>query len=585
MRKTWALVGFSSAAVLALAMGCATRSGDGSEGATADLVGSPDLVISQVYGGGGNTDATFNHDFVELFNRGKEPVNLNGKALQYIASGNNFKKTTSVLPLPNVSLAPGRYYLVQLGTNDEARGAPLPAPDFVAGAAEFAMSVDKGKVALVSTETPLDECGHRQTPCAAGSWIDLVGYGGASQGEGTTTGMLNSKTAAIRKAGGCSDTNDNAADFEVATPAPRNGATAVAECPTANSADGGSEASTDGSAPETDGATGEMSDLVLLNEIKINPPGNQDTPWEYAEILCKPNASLKGYYFVAIEGDGDSTGGSPGSADIVVDLGEKPCGANGIVLIKAKTGGHDPESPQTSIITTTALETSSLENATTSFVIIRSPSAPIVKDTDYDPTNSGTLTLPDGASVIDGVSTFDQGDAAVDQTYAPRLVTKGSTPADAAVRIPGNTKAMSLDAWYAADLSGTDPSGLALDATKASANLPASGWKLTPGAPNVQRTDTPDNGNPKRGDGGASTTSNEQSDEAMPEGEGSYTSSSSSGSSSTRRATNTTTNAKKAASSDCSVGAVGGPSRSSFGWLAALGLGLAAIGSRRSRRR
>ncbi|MEQ1530867.1 MAG: hypothetical protein ABL925_16240, partial [Methylococcales bacterium] len=31
---------------------------------------SPNIVISQVYGGGGNTGATYKNDFIELFNRG-----------------------------------------------------------------------------------------------------------------------------------------------------------------------------------------------------------------------------------------------------------------------------------------------------------------------------------------------------------------------------------------------------------------------------------------------------------------------------------------------------------------------------------
>ena len=38
--------------------------------------GSPDLVISQVYGGGGNSGATFKNDFIELFNRGDATVSL-----------------------------------------------------------------------------------------------------------------------------------------------------------------------------------------------------------------------------------------------------------------------------------------------------------------------------------------------------------------------------------------------------------------------------------------------------------------------------------------------------------------------------
>ncbi len=34
---------------------------------------SPNVVISQVYGGGGNSGAPFTHDFIELFNRGSAP--------------------------------------------------------------------------------------------------------------------------------------------------------------------------------------------------------------------------------------------------------------------------------------------------------------------------------------------------------------------------------------------------------------------------------------------------------------------------------------------------------------------------------
>lgn len=34
--------------------------------ATQDAI-SPDVVISQVYGGGGNSGAPFTHDFIELF--------------------------------------------------------------------------------------------------------------------------------------------------------------------------------------------------------------------------------------------------------------------------------------------------------------------------------------------------------------------------------------------------------------------------------------------------------------------------------------------------------------------------------------
>ena len=59
---------------------------------------SPGIVISQVYGGGGNAGATYKNDFVELFNRGAAPVNVTGWSVQYAASaGTTWQVTTSVM--------------------------------------------------------------------------------------------------------------------------------------------------------------------------------------------------------------------------------------------------------------------------------------------------------------------------------------------------------------------------------------------------------------------------------------------------------------------------------------------------------
>src|SRR6266567_3867462 len=48
---------------------------------------STTIVISQVYGGGGNAGASFTNDFIELFNRGNSPVNVDGWSVQYGSSG------------------------------------------------------------------------------------------------------------------------------------------------------------------------------------------------------------------------------------------------------------------------------------------------------------------------------------------------------------------------------------------------------------------------------------------------------------------------------------------------------------------
>jgi uncharacterized protein len=176
---------------------------------------SPDVVISQVYGGGGNTGATFTNDFVELFNRGTATVSVTGWTVQYAsATGSSWSRTTL-----SGSIAPGRYYLVQEAAGAGA-GVPLPAPD---ASGTIAMSATAGKVALVTNGTALT-CA---TGCATQPGVrDLVGYGStASSSETAPTGSLSNTTAALRNGGGAVDTDNNAADFTVGAPNPRNSST------------------------------------------------------------------------------------------------------------------------------------------------------------------------------------------------------------------------------------------------------------------------------------------------------------------------------------------------------------------------
>jgi predicted extracellular nuclease len=170
------------------------------------------VVISQVYGGGGNTGATLKNDFIELHNRSDAPVSLSGWSVQYASSaGTTWNNRTNL----SGSIAPGGYYLIQ-----QAAGAggteDLPAPDAVGN---INMALGAGKVALVSDTAAL------AGSCPlGGAVVDFVGYGTAAncyEGSGPTATLTNT-TAAIRKDGGAQDTDDNAADFETGTPAPRN---------------------------------------------------------------------------------------------------------------------------------------------------------------------------------------------------------------------------------------------------------------------------------------------------------------------------------------------------------------------------
>jgi predicted extracellular nuclease len=166
---------------------------------------SPNIVISQAYGGGGNTGATYRQDFIELFNRGNAAQSLNGWSVQYAsATGTSW----SVTNLTNVSLQPGQYYLVQqaAGTGGTTN---LPTPD---ATGIIAMSGTAGKVALVNNQTALSG----QFPTGTGPTIvDFVGYGTTANGfEGTGPTPAPSNTnSVIRALNGCQDTDQNASDF------------------------------------------------------------------------------------------------------------------------------------------------------------------------------------------------------------------------------------------------------------------------------------------------------------------------------------------------------------------------------------
>jgi DNA/RNA endonuclease G (NUC1) len=192
---------------------------------------STNLVISQLYGGGGSANAPYQNDFVELYNRGTSPVSLNGWSTQYAsATGTEFLVT----PLTNVTIQPGQYYLIQYASNGVA-GAVL-SPDLVAppvtnnAGSTFIpnLSGTTGKLALVNsiTRLPASTC-----PSSDPSIIDFIGYGAATTcAEGTKTADLSVTTAAKRNSNGCADTDNNVADFSIVTPSPRNMASPLGSC-------------------------------------------------------------------------------------------------------------------------------------------------------------------------------------------------------------------------------------------------------------------------------------------------------------------------------------------------------------------
>ena len=179
------------------------------------------VVISEVYGGGGNSGSTWKNDFVELYNPTNGPIMMTNWSVQYASASGSF--STQNMHIFSGVIQPKSYFLIQ-----ESQGAggskDLPTPDAIGA---LALSSSQGKVALSSGGTPV-------TGPTDPSVVDFVGYGGASLYEGSGPApSLSNTTSAERKASATStdatlapggseekagngwDTDNNANDFVV----------------------------------------------------------------------------------------------------------------------------------------------------------------------------------------------------------------------------------------------------------------------------------------------------------------------------------------------------------------------------------
>jgi len=187
--------------------------------------GASHLVISEIYGGGGNSGAFYTHDFIELYNPTSSAVEMTNWSVQYQSGGGSGPFGSRAVFSGTVP-AHG-FFLIQANPGSGGTEA-LPPPDAVAG---FSLAATSGKVALssdsVQVEGPFDS-----------SVVDFVGYGSANLYEGTGPAPGAGNTSSIeRKAGPASDaasmgeggaeefdgngydTGENAVDF-IARPGP-----------------------------------------------------------------------------------------------------------------------------------------------------------------------------------------------------------------------------------------------------------------------------------------------------------------------------------------------------------------------------
>ena len=171
------------------------------------------VVISQIYGAGGNSGATYKSDYVELYNTGSSAVTMSSWQVAYAsAAGTSWTNKT----IFSGTIASHGYFLIQESTG--TTGIALPTPDVASGTIN--LSGTAGKVALLNNNTAIGA-----VTCPTGTNVlDVVSYGStATACEGAQApGEPNSTTSVERKAGNPS-TGNNSADFTtVSPPNPRN---------------------------------------------------------------------------------------------------------------------------------------------------------------------------------------------------------------------------------------------------------------------------------------------------------------------------------------------------------------------------
>jgi endonuclease G, mitochondrial len=177
------------------------------------VLASPHLVISQFQASGGSD----NDEFIEIKNTSATPFDLNGYRLVYrSASGTNDVAITAWTT--STIVAPGGYYLVASTSYD---GATTPDITFNNATCSCALSANGGGLGI------------RQGPVNTGTLIDSVAWGTATNEfrEGTVTTVPGANNGKARNGSGCTDTDNNSADFSTTIPsAPRNALTSPVTC-------------------------------------------------------------------------------------------------------------------------------------------------------------------------------------------------------------------------------------------------------------------------------------------------------------------------------------------------------------------
>ncbi len=353
---------------------------------------SPDapVVIEEVYGGGGNSGAAFNRDFVELHNPTDELVSLDGWSIQYASAtgtwaGGGQTNLTGVIPA-------GGSFLVGQAFGANTSLPALPTPD-VEGT--IAMSGTGAKVALVSSTQRLACSG---AACAeAADVIDLVGWGATANtflGSGPAPGTSNATSVARV---GHANTVDNAADFVAGTPTP------------AGSGAGGED-------PDPDPEPGEVVPIAEIQGTGATSPLVGQTVTARGVVTAAyPTGGLNGLYLQT-----DGTGGDPAS--------DATPGASDAVFVYSAAAAAQVQIGDHLEVTGQVAEYFGLTQvAASSWTVLAEPAQEVKPTTTTWPASDA------GREALEGMLLAPQGDFTVTDNYSTNVygtigLAAGTTP-------------------------------------------------------------------------------------------------------------------------------------------------------------
>ncbi|HEY0264728.1 MAG TPA: choice-of-anchor D domain-containing protein [Granulicella sp.] len=176
------------------------------------------LVISQVYGGGGNSGGAYANDFIELYNPSSGQLSTSGLYVQYASTTGNFSDSASAgnnAALPAVTIPAGQYFLIEAAPGSNTSETALPTPDLEA--TSITISGTAGKVVLTNTLISGSGC-----PLPSPSVVDLIGWGTANCSEGGAPAAATTNSTSIIRNDPTVDTDNNGNDFSAGTPNPHN---------------------------------------------------------------------------------------------------------------------------------------------------------------------------------------------------------------------------------------------------------------------------------------------------------------------------------------------------------------------------